>query len=252
MVCDVRGRRVQDAMCDGTNRPLPRPELLCCVDGVLGNKSTRVNAAFNFLSVSEGPVRGHSRRHPGQTGPRQRHKPRRNPTERPLGITLPISPTMTLRNAARSLAPALRRLAYRQTRTVSPRQFSASAHNAPKSSDTPWMVRVKHPFSFIMLSSARAHRSGLRLSSFRRSDFRHRLPVMLTMHNKPRSRSDICWHLLRTLIHIIRTALLVMDSPVLLQRTHQQRLHLHLQSRPRYTTSAHLVHARVVSMTRRV
>ncbi|KAF8501033.1 hypothetical protein F5888DRAFT_1801558 [Russula emetica] len=47
---------------------------------------------------------------------------------------------MTLRNATRSLTPALRRLAYRQARTVSPRQFSASAHSAPKSSDTTWMI----------------------------------------------------------------------------------------------------------------
>ncbi|KAI0283935.1 hypothetical protein BGY98DRAFT_949637 [Russula aff. rugulosa BPL654] len=47
---------------------------------------------------------------------------------------------MTLRNATRSLTPSLRRLAYRQARTVSPRQFSANAHSAPKSSDTAWMI----------------------------------------------------------------------------------------------------------------
>jgi len=57
---------------------------------------------------------------------------------------------MTLRNATRSLTPALRRLAYWQARTVSPRKFSASAHSAPKSSDTAWMVRLRHPFSFII------------------------------------------------------------------------------------------------------
>lgn len=47
---------------------------------------------------------------------------------------------MTLRNATRSFTPALRRLAYRQARTVSPRQFSADAHNASKSSDTTWII----------------------------------------------------------------------------------------------------------------
>ena len=49
---------------------------------------------------------------------------------------------MTLSGAARSLTPALRRLAYRQARTVLPRQFSASAHSPPKSGDMPWIVRL--------------------------------------------------------------------------------------------------------------
>ncbi|KAI0004558.1 hypothetical protein BJV74DRAFT_808124 [Russula compacta] len=47
---------------------------------------------------------------------------------------------MALRMGARSLAPALRRVAYRQARTVAPRQFSSSAHSASKSSDTPWII----------------------------------------------------------------------------------------------------------------
>ncbi|KAF8478099.1 hypothetical protein DFH94DRAFT_80792 [Russula ochroleuca] len=47
---------------------------------------------------------------------------------------------MSLWNATRSLTPALRRLAYRQARTVSPRHFSTSAHGPSKSSDTPWMI----------------------------------------------------------------------------------------------------------------
>ena len=90
---------------------------------------------------------------------------------------------MTLRNATRSLTPALHRLAYRQARTVSPRQFSASAHSAPKSSDTPWMVRPTHPFSFFFfLSSTRTRRSGPRSSLSRRSVVQLCLRVTLTMH----------------------------------------------------------------------
>ena len=89
---------------------------------------------------------------------------------------------MTLHNATRSLTPALRRLAYRQARTVSPRQFSASAHSAPKSSDTTWMVRLSHPCSFFILSSTRARRSGPRSSLSRRSVLQHCLRITLTTH----------------------------------------------------------------------
>lgn len=89
---------------------------------------------------------------------------------------------MALRNATRSLTPALRRLAYRQARTVSPRQFSAGAHSAPKSSDTVWMVRLRHTYSFFILSSTRARRSGPRSYLSRRSVLQHCIRVTLTTH----------------------------------------------------------------------
>jgi hypothetical protein len=53
---------------------------------------------------------------------------------------------------------------------------------------------------------------------------------------KLRSRLDICCRLLRVLNHIMRTAPLVTDSPMLLRKTPRQR---HLQNRSRYATSAH-------------
>jgi hypothetical protein len=138
---------------------------------------------------------------------------------------------MTLRNATRSLAPALRRLAYRQARVVSPRQFSASAHSAPKGSDTTWIVRLRHPFSFVFGPQlvlvdrvrARLYPDG-QSSNVSLSECIYKL----------RPRLDICCRLPRGLNQIMRTALLVMDSPVLLRRTPRQR---HLQSRSRYATS---------------
>ncbi len=170
----------------------------------------------------------------------------------PLGLTLPISPTMTLRNAAHSLTPALCRLAYRQARTVSPRQFSTSAHNAPKSSDTPWIVRLRHSLSllscpqlvFIDRVLAHLHPDG---QSF---DIAYVLRPQRIY--KLRSRLDICCRHLHALNHIMRTVLLVMESPTLLWRTPRQCLQLHLQSRPRYATSTHLARAWVVSITRRI
>lgn len=141
---------------------------------------------------------------------------------------------MTLRNATRSLTPALRRLAYRQARTVSPRQFSASAHSAPKSSDTTWMVRLRHPFSFlfcpqlVLVDRVRAH-----LYPDGQSSEIAYMSLSQCIY-KLRSRLDICCRLLRVLNHIMRTALLVMDSPVLLRKIPRRRLQRHLQSRSRY------------------
>ena len=64
---------------------------------------------------------------------------------------------MTLRIGARALTPALRRVAYRQARTIAPKQFSSSAHSAPKSgSDKPWIVRRWRPFPFVNLTSTRS------------------------------------------------------------------------------------------------
>jgi hypothetical protein len=138
---------------------------------------------------------------------------------------------MTLRNATRSLTPALRRLAYRQARTVSPRQFSASAHSAPKSSDTVWIVRLRHPFSFIFYPQL-VLVDRVRSRLYPDGQFYDIACVSLSQSiYKLRSRLDICCRLLRVLNHIMRTALLVMESPVFLQKTPQQR---HLQSRSRY------------------
>ncbi|KAI0304461.1 hypothetical protein B0F90DRAFT_1258819 [Multifurca ochricompacta] len=48
---------------------------------------------------------------------------------------------MAFRCRARSLTSALRRVAsHQQPRIVAPRQFSSSAHGAPKSNDTPWII----------------------------------------------------------------------------------------------------------------
>ncbi|KAI0269793.1 hypothetical protein BC834DRAFT_863391 [Gloeopeniophorella convolvens] len=47
---------------------------------------------------------------------------------------------MASRLAIRSLSPALRRAAPRQARSLAPRHMSSSAHGAPKSSDTAWLV----------------------------------------------------------------------------------------------------------------
>jgi hypothetical protein len=136
---------------------------------------------------------------------------------------------MTLRNATRSLTPALHRLAYRQARTVSPRQFSASANSAPKSSDTPWIVRPGHPFSFlfcpqlVLVDRVRAHlypdgqSSNIAYVSFSQCIY---------------SRLHICCRLLRVLNHIMRTAPLAMVSLMLLRKTPRQ-------SRLRYATLAH-------------
>jgi hypothetical protein len=161
-------------------------------------------------------------------------------TRNALGISLPVSPTMTLCNAARSLTPALRRLAYRQARTVSHRQFSASAHSPPKSSDMPWIVRLRHPFSLLSCPQlvVRAHRSGPRSSSSRQSVFQHVYVSRPQCICKLSSRSDIYSRLLRAPNHIMSTTLLVMASLVLPRRTPRQRLHSHQQSRPRYAIFA--------------
>ncbi len=90
---------------------------------------------------------------------------------------------MSLRVGARALTPALRRVAYRQARTIAPKQFSSNPHSAPKSSDTPWIVRRRHPLPPLSTRSqlvVRAHRLGLRSSLSRRSGFRHCLRVTLT------------------------------------------------------------------------
>jgi hypothetical protein len=151
---------------------------------------------------------------------------------------------MTLCNAARSLTPALRRLAYRQARIVSPRQFSASAHGPSKSSDMPWIVRPRDPFSllycltswcfFILIDRVRPrlHPDG------QSSD------IVYVSHPecicKLSFRSDICSRLLRAPSHIMCTVLLAMASLVLPRRTLRQCLHSHLQSRPRYVILYHL------------
>src|SRR5258707_461282 len=83
-------------------------------------------------------------------------------------------------------------------------------------------------------------------------DFTHRNVLLPQRIYKLRSRLDICYRHLHAQNHIMRTVLLVMESPTLLRRTPRQCLQLHLQSRPRYATSTHLARAWVVSTTRRI
>jgi hypothetical protein len=64
---------------------------------------------------------------------------------------------MTLRMGALALTPALRRVAYRQARTILPKHFSSSAHSAPNSSgDKPWIVRRLVSLPFVNLTSTRS------------------------------------------------------------------------------------------------
>lgn len=137
---------------------------------------------------------------------------------------------MALRMGARSLMPALRRVAYRQARTVAPRQFSSSAHSASKSSDTPWMVSLWHPFLFVHFDLNSWHVlidwvcTRLRPNG-QTSDMCY---VSLGQRIYNILRSYICFHLLRAPSHTRRTVLLVMASPMLPQRTPPHRLRPYL------------------------
>lgn len=149
------------------------------------------------------------------------------------GITLPVSSTMTLSGAARSLTPALRRLTYRQARTILPRQFSASAHSPPKSSDTPWIVRLRHVFSLLSCPQLFWRVLIDRVCACLHPDGRSSNVVYVSHTQciyKLSFRSDICSRLLRAPNHITRTVLLIMESPVLPRRTFR------LQSLTRYAT----------------
>jgi hypothetical protein len=93
------------------------------------------------------------------------------------------------------------------------------------------MVRLRHPFSvlfcpqLVLVDRVRAHLYPDGQSS--EIAYVSLSQCIYKLH----SRLDICCRLLRVLNHIMRTALLVMNSPVLLRKTPRRR---HLQSRSRY------------------